>query len=93
MGRNILILLLSFFALSAMANGPDWTIEQQKKKIKAEENIEKRQQRQEVFDADNLGGAKGGAVDEKESQAEKARHDAEKQKFLNQHDGYYRQGL
>lgn len=85
MGRKILILLLTFFAVSAMANGSDWNRQQENNKTRAEKTMEERQQRMEILESENL--------EEEKTQEEKARHDAEKQKFLYEHDGYYRRGL
>ena len=87
MSRLLMCLTVLLITSTTLANGDDWIRDQEKTKIKAEKNLEKRQQRQEVLDADDLGGAKSGEMEEK------SRHDEEKQKFLNQHDGYYRKGL
>lgn len=94
MGRKLLILFLTLSSFSALANGDDWVRQQEENKVKAEKNLEKRQQRMEVLDDDSYSGdVKGNKMDKEPNQTEKARHDAEKQKFLYEYDGYYRKGL
>ncbi len=90
MKHIVLFVLVTAVSQLTYANGDDWVKLGQKGKPKTPTKVE--QQRMEPKPSSVIGGAKGGDPN-KETDQEKMRHDAEKQKQLYEYDGYYRKGL
>lgn len=85
----VVLALVTIISQSTYANGDDWVKQGQKAKPKSPK-IE--QQRMEPKPSSVVGGAESGDP-KKETEQEKMRHDAEKQKQLYEYEGYYRKGL
>jgi hypothetical protein len=87
--RIVCLVLVTAISQSTYANGDDWVKLGQKGKAKSPK-VE--QQRMEPKPSSVVGGAESGEPS-KETEQEKMRHDAEKQKQLYEYEGYYRKGL
>jgi rRNA pseudouridine-1189 N-methylase Emg1 (Nep1/Mra1 family) len=85
----LFLVLVTAISQSTYANGDDWVKLDQKGKAKTPK-LE--QQKMEPKPSSVVGGAKSGDS-KKETDQERMRHDAEKQKQLYEYEGYYRKGI